>query len=267
MPASAKSAASVQNGAPTHLVRSGLGLHGAHDLLVRRDLHRVAPERERDRAARVAEQPTQLGLDVLAALAGDRAALALQQAPRGIARVLLAALDQRGVHRSGAEQRVAGPGLERRGPAPRSRRGRGPSSRSRRCRDPDASRARPGRGSRCRRRASPDGRCRGARRSARRRSPRRHASVRAEPRCRCSPPPRRRPRRRSRPRAARAARTRRRRSRSPRGSPSCRRRRGRRGVRRRPAAPARRPARGARPCRGARSGAACGRRPCPARRR
>ena len=252
MPASAKSAASVQNGAPRTSSDPVCGLHRAHDLLVRRDLHRVASERKRDRAARLAEQTPQLGLDVLAALARDRAPLALQQAPRRIARVLLPALDQRGVHRPGAEQHVAGPRLERPVELLDRDEDAAPSSRSRRCRDPAASRARRGRASRCRRRASRDGRCKVARRSARRRSPRRHAGVRAVLRFRCSPPPRPRRRRRSRRRASLVARTRRRRSRSPRGSPSCRTRHGHRGVRRRPAPRDHRPAPAARLCPGGR---------------
>ena len=186
MPASAKSAASVQNGAPTTScdpVRActtrTISSSGETSIGSRPNGNAIEPSASPSSSRSSASTSC-------AALAGDRASLPLQQAPCGIARVLLTALDQRGVHRSGAEQRVTGPGLQRLIQRLDRRRGPAPSWRSRRRRDRAASRGRRGRGSRCRRRASPDARCRGARRSARRRSPRPRASVRAAPRCRCS---------------------------------------------------------------------------------
>ena len=178
----------------------------AHDLGVGADLEGRAHERR-------AHLGAQLGIGLppprstssrtcasttLGVLAGDGAALELHEAALGVARQLLAALDQRGVHRAGAEQRVARARRRGAGRGPRCPSARGPllaiaSTPSCGC-EPCA--ARPGDldlepGEALVRDARPRAR------SARSRSPRRRAAARPRPGCRCSRTPRRTRRRRS----------------------------------------------------------------------
>ena len=160
--------------------------------VVGRDLERLAADGRPQLG--VARDLAQLGLDLLGRLAGNRAPLAAQQAARGVARELLAALDQRRVDRAGPDERMLRAGLQPLVELPSARRAPGPSSRSRRRRGAGASRARRRRASRSRSRRSPCARPRASAPSARRRSPRRRARVRAPRRFRSTQAPRRRPR-------------------------------------------------------------------------
>ena len=139
------------------------------------------------------DEPLQLGVELRRVLARQRAPLDRQHAVLGVARQLLPARDQRGVHGAGAEQ-VVPAARERRARARRRRRAPGRSPRSRRRRGAAATRA-----PRARRRSPPTRRspCARPRRrgsSARSRRRRRRARARAPPARRCSSAPRRRPR-------------------------------------------------------------------------
>ena len=174
MPAPAISAASVQNGAPTcspapatrrRARRTGGPVGGLERVAARDDPQRRLRRRSRAAPARPARRSRR-----------DRAALARQHAARGIARELLAALDQRRVQRRRARRAGGALRLAAARRALRARRGSGPSSRSRQRRDPAASRARRRPRSRSRSRRSRGARRRPAARSARRRSRRRRCT-------------------------------------------------------------------------------------------
>ena len=178
-------------------------------------------------AVHALDQRVELGLQVGGGLAGDGPALERQAAARGIARQLLAALDQRGVHRGGADERVRRPVVQvalERGEA--AQHGRHPVIAS----TPSAGRepwaARPAAVSTCAQAkplwATQTRSAVGSVTIA--------ASVRtrrAPPASRCSRAPRRRPPRRRRRRRLGARHGPRRRAGTRRGRPSCRRRRGR----------------------------------------
>ena len=154
MPASAISAASVQNGTPTGSATPAIRpTSSANGWSGRRP--RTAPGRRRAAPRRRRRSRAARARPARASRPGIVRRSPGEQAPRRVARVLLPALDQRGVQRAGADERVPVARLQRAGRAPPARRARDPSSRSRRRRGPAASRARRRPPSRSRSRTKP----------------------------------------------------------------------------------------------------------------
>ena len=96
-----------------------MAAHEAHDLGVvaisnggRTSVVRTSARRSGSASRGRGDELAHLRLHELRALARHGAALELHEAALGVARQLLPALDQRGVQRAGAEQRVAGAGGE-----------------------------------------------------------------------------------------------------------------------------------------------------------
>ena len=86
---------------------TGAAANDLDERRVGRELERRSRDAEPSVAGYVAEQFAHLLLDLRQRFARDRPPLAREQARRGVARVLLAALDQRRVHRPSSEQRMA----------------------------------------------------------------------------------------------------------------------------------------------------------------